>query len=314
MTVFDFRACSLAAMIALVPWAAEASDASKVVVSIKPLHSLVSAVMDGIETPKLIVDGAASPHTYNLKPSNASDLQSADIVFWFGHDLEAFLEKPLDALASKAKIVSVLKIKGIETLSPRESGTFEHHDHGNQGDTHTVPEGEEIDAHVWLDPENAKVITQQIAATLSEVDPGHATQYASNAEKEIAKLKALEQQIAKMVAPVRNKPFIVFHDAYQYFEQRFGVNVAGSITVSPDTTPGAARISEIHKKVIELGATCVFAEPQFEPKLVKVVMEGTPARTGVLDPEAANLTEGPQLYSDLLTNIANSLVECLSKS
>jgi len=124
----------------------------------------------------------------------------------------------------------------------------------------------------------------------------------------------LEQKITKIVAPVKDKPFVVFHDAYQYFEQRFGVNVAGSISVSPDTTPGAARISEIHKKVIELGATCVFAEPQFEPKLVKVVMEGTPAKTGVLDPEAANLTEGPQLYFDLLTNIATSLTECLTKS
>ena len=270
--------------------------------------------MDGIETPKLIVDGAASPHTYNLKPSNASDLQSADIVFWFGHDLEAFLEKPLDALASKAKIVSVLKIKGIETLSPRESGTFEHHDHGDHGADQHVPEGEEVDAHVWLDPENAKVITQQITAVLSDADPAHASQYKTNAETAVQKLDALEQNIAKTVAPIKDKPFIVFHDAYQYFEQRFGVNVAGSITVSPDTVPGAARISEIHKKVTELGATCVFAEPQFEPKLVKVVMEGTPARTATLDPEAANLQAGPQLYFDLLTNIANSLVECLSKS
>ena len=314
MTLFDFKACSLAAMIALLPWAAEASGAPKVVVSIKPLHSLVSAVMEGIESPKLIVDGAASPHTYNLRPSNASDLQSADVVFWFGHDLEAFLEKPLDALASKAKIVSVLEMKGIETLSPRESGTFEHHDDGDQSAAHHVAEGEEIDAHVWLDPENAKVITQNIAAVLSDIDPQNASRYKTNAEAAVQKLDILEQNIAKTVAPIKDKPFIVFHDAYQYFEQRFGVNVAGSITVSPDTVPGAARISEIHKKVTELGATCVFAEPQFEPKLVKVVMEGTPARTATLDPEAANLPAGPQLYFDLLANIANSLVECLSKS
>ena len=309
-----FKTCSLGILSALFAFSCQAANTTNVVVSIKPLHSLVSAVMQGIGTPKLIVEGASSPHTYSLKPSNASDLQKADLVFWFGHDLEAFLEKPLQALASKAKVVSVLKMKGIQSLPPRESGTFEHHDHGGNSTSQTVPEGEEVDAHIWLDPENAKIITKQIAKELSDADPAHATQYLTNADAEITKLDILEQQIAKTIAPVKGKPFIVFHDAYQYFEQRFGINVAGSITVSPDSVPGAARISEIHKKVIELGATCVFSEPQFEPKLINVVMEGTSARTGVLDPEAANLAEGPQLYFDLLTNIANSLVECLTKS
>jgi len=171
MKLSIFRSCSFATMILLFPWAVEAADAPKVVVSIKPLHSLVSSVMQGIETPKLIVEGAASPHTYNLKPSNASDLQNADVVFWFGHDLEAFLEKPLNALAAKAKVVSILDMKGIETFPPRESGTFEHHDHGDHGKVEAVPEGEEVDAHVWLDPENAKIITREIATVLSEVDP-----------------------------------------------------------------------------------------------------------------------------------------------
>jgi zinc transport system substrate-binding protein len=307
-----FPIALLAALFGLAAVPAGASDVPNVV-SVKPVHSLVAAVMDGVGTPKLIVEGAASPHTYNLKPTNAEDLQNADIVFWVGHDLEAFLDKPLMALANHAKVVSFLGMKGMETLPPRESGTFEHHDHGDHGAAQTVAEGEEIDAHIWLDPENAKTMVRGIASTLAETDPAHANQYAANADAEIEKLDTLEKQVAEKVSTVKSKPFIVFHDAYQYFEQRFGVNVAGSITVSPDTVPGAARISEIHKKVMELGATCVFAEPQFEPKLVRVVMEGTPARTGVLDPEAANLKEGPQLYFDLLTNIANSMQECLSK-
>jgi len=147
-----------------------------------------------------------------------------------------------------------------------------------------------------------------------QADPENATTYQANGADMMKRLDALDTELKTTLEPVKDKPFIVFHDAYQYFENRYGVKVAGSITVSPESIPGAERVKEIHQKVEELGATCVFAEPQFEPKLVKVVTEGSKARSGVLDPEAGALTEGPDLYFDLMRGLATSLKTCLSQA
>lgn len=307
------------------------AQAPQVIVSIKPIHSLVAAIMKGVGEPGLIVEGAASPHTYNMKPSNAQKLQDADVVFWVGHGLEAFLDKPLDALGGDATVVALEDAPGLAKLKFREGGAFEAHDHGEHeteedhaahahedshvetGEHHHHEEGE-FDMHLWLDPVNAKAMADEIEKTLVKVDPANADAYAANAKALDEKLDALDKELADIVAPVKDKPFIVFHDAYQYFEHRYHVRVAGSITVSPENMPGAERISEIHKKVADLGATCVFAEPQFEPKLIKVVTEGTPAKSGTLDPEAATLTEGPDLYFELMRGIATSLKTCLSEA
>ncbi|NTG46831.1 zinc ABC transporter substrate-binding protein [Agrobacterium rhizogenes] len=288
-----------------------AADAPDVVVSIKPIHSLVAAIMDGVGTPELIVDGAASPHTYALKPSNAKALEAAKVVFWVGPGMEAFLEKPLSALGANALVVELDKAPGITKLKFREGGAFEADDDGDEPTDHDHDHGE-FDTHLWLDPHNAKAMTAEITTTLVAADPANALTYEANQKALDDRLDALDAEIAATLAPVKSKPFIVFHDAYQYFERRYGVRVAGSITVSPESIPGAQRISEIHGKVAELGATCVFAEPQFEPKLVNVVLEGTSAKSGVLDPEAATLPQGPDLYFDLMRGIANSLKTCLS--
>lgn len=288
-----------------------AADAPDVVVSIKPIHSLVAAIMDGVGTPELIVDGAASPHTYALKPSNAKALEAAKVVFWVGPGMEAFLEKPLSALGANALVVELDKAPGITKLKFREGGAFEADDDGDEPTDHDHDHGE-FDTHLWLDPHNAKAMTAEITTTLVAADPANALTYEANQKALDDRLDALDAEIASTLAPVKSKPFIVFHDAYQYFERRYGVRVAGSITVSPESIPGAQRISEIHGKVAELGATCVFAEPQFEPKLVNVVLEGTSAKSGVLDPEAATLPQGPDLYFDLMRGIANSLKTCLS--
>ncbi|MDJ1636150.1 zinc ABC transporter substrate-binding protein [Rhizobium rhizogenes] len=288
-----------------------AADAPDVVVSIKPIHSLVAAIMDGVGTPELIVDGAASPHTYALKPSNAKALEAAKVVFWVGPGMETFLEKPLSALGANALVVELDKAPGITKLKFREGGAFEADDDGDEPTDHDHDHGE-FDTHLWLDPHNAKAMTAEITTTLVAADPANALTYEANQKALDNRLDALDAEIASTLAPVKSKPFIVFHDAYQYFERRYGVRVAGSITVSPESIPGAQRISEIHGKVAELGATCVFAEPQFEPKLVNVVLEGTSAKSGVLDPEAATLPQGPDLYFDLMRGIANSLKTCLS--
>lgn len=317
--------------------------APNVVVSIKPVHSLVASIMQGIGEPSLIVEGGASPHTYTMKPSNAAALQAAKVVFWVGPGLEAFLDKPLDTLGTGAQVVELGEAPGLAKLKFREGGAFEGHDHGEEGhgeeagheghedhgdahageaegaehadkhDDHDHAEGE-FDMHMWLDPMNAKAMATEIEKTLAAADPANAAAYKANLEKFNARIDALDKSLAETMAAVKDKPFVVFHDAYQYFENRYQVRVAGSITVSPEVLPGAERLSEIRAKIKELGATCVFAEPQFEPKLVSVVIEGTPAKSGTLDPEAGTLEAGPDLYFQMMENIGASLKECLSSA
>ncbi|MCL7998754.1 zinc ABC transporter substrate-binding protein ZnuA [Brucella sp. 21LCYQ03] len=325
--------------------AAFAAEREGVVVSIKPLHSLVSAVMQGVGEPTLIVQGAGSEHSYNLKPSDAKAIEGAKVIFWAGPSMETFLDKPIDTLGEGAKVVALGETDGLTKLKFREGGPFEAHDHGHEGHDHgaeahshdshdhkhddghdhkhdhadeAAEKGHdhhhgEFDLHFWLDPQNGKVLVGNIAKVLSESDPEHAAQYEKNAADYADKLDALNKDIETELQPVKDKPFIVFHDAYQYFENRFGVKAAGSITVSPEKAPGAARIKDIHEKIKSLGAVCVFSEPQFEPKLVNTVIDGTDAKTGVLDPLGAELKDGPDLYPQLIRNLAESLKNCLSK-
>jgi len=304
-----------------------AQAAPDVVASIKPVHSLVAAVMEGVGEPRLLVTGNASPHTYSLRPSDAGALQNADIVFWTGHSMELFLADALDTLSINAEVVELAHTPGVELLPVREGGAFEPHSHGDEDHGHDHEghdhdhdhahdhdhEHEGGDMHFWLDPQNARAMVTVIADTLAEADPENAQAYAANAERERAELDALTEEIQQTVAPVADKSFVVFHDAYQYFENRFGLTVAGSVTVSPEVMPGAQRVSELKARVAELGAACVFAEPQFEPTIISAITEGTGAKTGVLDPEGGLLTEGPDLYPELLRAIAASLVECLGE-
>lgn len=311
---------TMAAFAALPAWA----EAPKVVVTIKPIHSLVASVMHGVGEPTLLVRGGASPHSYTMKPSDAKALSAADLVVWVGPELEGFLEKPLQANAPKATRLTLMDLKNLTLLQAREGGAWEPHDHGHEhhdhkdhahkghdhGD-HDHEDHEELNSHIWLDPANARAIVTATADALAAKDPADAEAYRTNAERTLQALDALDAELKATLVPVKDKPFVVFHDAYQYFEHRYGVHAAGSITVSPETLPGAARLTQIHDKVKALGATCVFAEPQFEPKLVNVVIEGTSAKSGTLDPEAATLDPGPDLYFTLMKGIATSLRDCL---
>ena len=314
----------LALAVLLLGTASALAEVPKVVATIKPIHALVAAVMGDLGQPTLIVKGAASPHTYSLKPSEAGAIEAADIVFWTGHGLEVFLEDSLETLAPAAAKVELSEAPGIELLPVREGGMFEGHehegedDHAEDGHDHEGQDHEghahegEMDMHVFLDPENAKAMVAQIADTLSAADPENAATYAANAASQTAALDQLAADLSAKLDPVKAEPVVVFHDAYQYFAKRFGLNVVGSITVSPESMPGADRISEVREKLKTLATSCVFAEPQFDPRIVDVLIEGTPAGKGVLDPEGANLTEGPGLYADLLHSLADGLVACLS--
>jgi zinc transport system substrate-binding protein len=306
-----------------------------VVTSIKPVHSLVSGVMQGVGSPTVIIEGAGSPHTYSLKPSQAKQLQDADLVFWMGDELETFLEGPIQNIAKNAKSIKLIDSHGLKKIKFREGGMFDEHDDHDDHDDHDKEEHAkddhddhghdkhakddhddhghgEFDPHVWLDPINAKAVVHEIEEALVKADPKNAKKYEANAVRMAGKLDQLVTELRVQLQPVQGKGFIVFHDAYQYFEQRFGVAAIGSITVSPEVMPGAERVKALREKIRGLRATCVFSEPQFEPKLVRTLVDGTGAQTGVLDPLGSSLTKGPDLYFELVREMARSLKECLS--
>ena len=287
------------------------AEAPKVVASIKPVHSLVASVMAGVGEPALIVRGAASPHTYAMKPSDAKALAAADLVFWIGPELESFLAKPLKANARTARTVELLDAPGIALLDAREGGAWDGHGHEHKDTSGGSHDHDETDTHIWLDPDNARVMVAAIAEALSAKDPANATVYTANAARTVQAIDALDAELKAALAPVAGKPFVVFHDAYQYFEAHYGLAGVGAITVNPERRPSAKRLSEIRAKITSLDAVCVFAEPQFEPTLVETVVGGTRARKGVLDPEGADLTDGPGLYPALMRNLAAALKGCL---
>lgn len=290
------------------------AEAPKVVVSIKPIHSLVASVMHGVGEPTLLVRGGASPHSYTMKPSDAKALSAADLVVWVGPELEGFLEKPLQANAPKATRLTLMDLKRLTLLQAREGGAWEPHDHGHEHHDHKGhdhEDHEELNSHIWLDPANARAIVTATAEALVAKDPADAEAYRTNADRTLQALDALDAELKATLAPLKDKPFVVFHDAYQYFEARYDLSAVGSITVSPDRRPSAKRLSAIRAKIAGLNAACVFSEPQFEPTLVRTVVEGTTAKTGVLDPEGADLPEGETLYPTLMRNLAASLRGCL---
>ena len=292
----------------------------KVVTSIKPIHSLASYLMDGVGKPDLIVDGYNSPHGFALKPSHAKMLQNADLIFWVGEDLETFLEKPLKSIAKKAEKIELMEIKGVKKLEFRERNIFEGHDdhghddhkeHGHKEDKHDDHHEHahgEHDPHIWLDPINAKAILSEMAEHLIEKDPNNASAYKANLKKAH---KALDNLTKKVKSELKGDfKSIVFHDAYQYFEKRFNVNVLGAFTVNTDVLPGAEQLAEIREIIEHEKVTCVFSEPQFNPDIIKAVAKDTNIKTGVIDPLGATLDPGKDLYFDLIRNMYASFKSC----
>jgi len=274
--------------------------------------------MDGVGKPDLIVDGYASPHGFALKPSHAKMIQNADIIFWVGEDIESFLEKPLKSIAKKAEKIELMEIKGLTKLKFRERNIFEEHDHGHKEDDHDDHghdedghEGHahgEYDPHIWLDPENAKVILNEMVEHLIENDAKNASAYKSNLNKALKDIDGL----LKSVKSELNKDFksIVFHDAYQYFEKRFNVNILGAFTVNTDVMPGAEQLAEIREIIEHDKVACVFSEPQFNPDIIKAVAKDMNIKTGVVDPLGATLDPGKDLYFNLIRNMSASFKGC----
>ena len=311
----------------------------KVVTSIKPIHSLASYLMDGVGKPDLIVDGYNSPHAFAMKPSHAKMLQNADLIFWVGEDMESFLEKPLNSIAKKAEKIELMEIKGLNKLEFRERNIFEEHEdhghdehkehghkedkhddhkehdehkeHGHKEDKHDDHQGHahgEHDPHIWLDPMNAKVILSEMAEHLIENDQKNEAKYKENLKKAHKDL----DRLTKKVKSELNKDFksIVFHDAYQYFEKKFDINILGAFTVNPDVMPGAEQLAEIREVIEHDKVSCIFSEPQFNPDIIKAVAKDTNVATGVIDPLGATLDPGKDLYFDLIGNMSKSFKGC----
>lgn len=292
--------------------AAPAAAKLEVVVTIKPLHALVAQVMTGAGSPELLVGGTSSPHTYALKPSDAAKLSRADIFFRMSESMEPFTAKVARSLPRTVQVVTLQETKGLKLLPRRTGLTFEDHDHGHDhaaghDHSHAVTDG-----HAWLDPGNAKMMVDRIAQALSAKEPASATVFRSNADALKGKLDDLAAELARELKPLADKPYIVFHDALQYFDRRYRLRVVGSISVSPEVPPSAKRLSALRKKITSLGAVCVFAEPQFDTRLVNNLVEGTRARTGTIDPEGAKIEPGPDLYFTLLRNLTQDLKSCLA--
>ena len=328
------------------------AEAPRVAADIAPVHSLVTRVMDGVGAPELVVAPGASPHEYNLRPSEAGALQEADVVFWIGPDLTPWMEDALGTLSEGANVVSLIEADGTTKLEMRENTLFEahvhgdhdghghddhdhddHEDHGHDEHAHDDHSHDEhdhekhaeeehghdghshdhgaYDAHTWLSPDNAAAWLNAIAAQLSAADPDNAGTYYANAAAAREELDALKAEINAVLEPVRGRNFIVFHDAYQYFENAFDFPASGAISISDASDPSPARIAEIQARVAEQNVSCVMSEPQFDPGIVAAVMEGSEARTGVLDPLGSDLAPGPELYGKLLRNLAVGLADCL---
>lgn len=302
----------------------------RVVASILPVYALVAAVMQDAGEPELLIRGSGSPHDYALRPSDMRTIHAADAVFWIGPALESFLVRPLGS-AESVRAMPLLESPGLsgrdlEPLPLREGGLWEVHAHDehDHGEAHESGEHEHhehaestglehanLDPHVWLDPRRAGILAEYIATVLGEIDPANRSLYQHNSVALRNRLDRLEQDIDALLAPVRDTPYIVFHDAYQYFERRFGTNAVGSLTLGPERSPGARRISEIRARIVDRGARCVFREPQFEPALVAPLLDGTEARAGVLDPLGAELAPDPEAYPILLRTLAEALHDCL---
>lgn len=309
--VLAFAAAVLAATPALA--------APQVVASIQPVHALVAGVMQGVAEPRLLVPAGRSPHGYQLRPSEAEALRDADLVVWVGEALETFLVAPVEALAGSGKALELMDAPGMALLDSREGGAWDahgaHDDHAHgQGRDHGHGH-DRADPHIWLSPANARAIVGAVAAALAEADPRNADAYAANAARLDTRIDALETELAAQLAPVRAKPFIVLHDAFQYFDRAFGLAGVGSITVSPDRPPSAKRLRDLQRRIAAGNAVCVFAEPQASDRLVASLAEGTGAGTGLLDAEgSAGLPAGAEGYFALMRRNARALADCLSRS
>jgi len=287
-----------------------AAKRQRVVVTIAPLHSLASMVMQGTTEPQLLIKSNVSPHDFAMRPSHARLLASADVIIRVGDILEGFLKRPIQALSKTVKVIEITKIPGI-ILLPSERKQHSTHGHTHSGHSHKHHGEEALDPHVWLDIGNASRIVKAIAVNLSRYNPDSAATYSKNANRAVTKLVKLRSEILEKLTPVKGKGFLVFHDGYKYFWKDFGLKELGVITLNANGQIGARRFGRMRYLIREKDIRCVFAEPQYPLRIVNTLVRDTGVRVGILDPLGAQITPGTEHYPSLVRNLAQNLVSCL---
>lgn len=304
------------------------AELPRVVTDIAPIHSLVAMVMDGVGEPGLLIPQNASAHEYAMRPSEAKALQEANLVVYLGHDMTPWMEPLFETVAASADALDLSKVDGVLQLSYREGPVFGDHDdheghddHEKEGHDEHEEEGHDDheghdhggnDPHMWLDPANALVWLDAIASELGHLDPQNAAFYSANAKSAKEEITHEAHHIEDQLKSVQGRGFLVFHDAYQYFENRFGISATGSISLTDASKPSAKRLQELKHHFEEEGIRCILSEPQYSSKLINSVFGGYKPHIGEVDPIGVDLRLGPGLYPKLLANLALGIAECVN--
>lgn len=320
-----------------------AADAPRVAVDIAPVHSLVAQVMEGVAMPDLIVTPGASPHVYSMRPSQARALQDADLVVWVGEPLSPWLKKPLETLSEESKQIELLFHERTKTLPYREShdltadGDHDHHDEHDDHDDHNDEhaghddhkdghkDGHEdghkdahghdhgawdVDSHAWMSPENGSIWLEVIAEELSAIDPENAELYAANAKKGQAAIADAVAQVEIDIAPMKGQPFAAFHDAFQYFENRFGLTLVGTVTMSDAADPSPAQLAELREALQKHDITCAYVGNAGKPQLLQSAAGDIELQIVRLDPLGGRADLGPDLYPQMLRGLGEDMAKC----
>ncbi len=280
----------------------------KIVVTIKPVHSLVAAVTRGITEPLLLLDGVGSPHTVQLKPSGIRAMRDSDLIFWVGEGIEGFMGKATGMLGNSVTLVKLYDEPDITLRSSRINAAT----HGFEQDNHLSQNPEQIDGHLWLDPHNAIELLGSFARRLAEIDPENRDLYAKNAKDYQQQLMRLSDAVTQQLSAVKTVPFVVFHDSFQYFEKRYGLSGVGVVARQPEVQPGARGLQHTLDTIKEEKVRCLFSEPQFPARSVRMLVDQTGVRHARIDPLGSTYEAGSQMYLEWFADIAQQVSECLS--
>ena len=287
-----------------------ATEVPRVITDIPPVQALVAQAMGDLGQPALLLDKGADAHSFQLRPSQAVDLAEADLIVWIGPEMTPWLDRAVGGLAPDVGQLRLLKAEGMHLRSFGEDAAPDHGNHADEAGHDHDHEG--VDPHAWLDPGNARLWLDLIAAELARLDPANAAAYQANAARAGAEITALDARLDAALALVRDKPFVVSHDAYGYFADHYGLTIAGTVALGDAAPPGAAHLAKLQARLAK--AHCIFPETQHDPKMVETIAADTGLRIGgALDPEGAGLEPGPQVYGAILSRMADTLIACLDQ-